>query len=163
MKLMENTFGTVAYTVSPIFTPLIVEWLWYARSRLTKNNCQWFCLGLSFCFLFCHCFLFRFVVLFVLVWRLSVETCHGASLKREHKCPIVQLHFRWQRYNKTSRLSRVLRNFFLAGNQLFTNFTLTVSVAIVNFGIVVSREIGRRSDEATMIGALASPGFRLAT
>jgi hypothetical protein len=27
MKLMENTFGTVAYTVSPIFTPLIVEWL----------------------------------------------------------------------------------------------------------------------------------------
>jgi len=52
--------------------------------------------------------------------------------------------FSWQRYNKTSRLSRVLRNFFLAGNQLFANFTLTISVAIVNFRVVISQKM---SDE----------------
>ena len=56
--------------------------------------------------------------------------------------PYGLISFLGQRYNKTSRLSRVLRNFFLAWNQLFANFTLTISVAIVNFRVVISQKMG---------------------
>ena len=66
-------------------------------------------------------------------------------------CPIVQPHFRRQRYNKTSCLSRVLRKFFLAENQYFTNVSLTISLVIVNFKVVISQEFGRWGDD-TMRG-----------
>ena len=57
--------------------------------------------------------------------------------------PFFQPYFQWQRYIKSSRLSRVLRNFFLAGNQYFVNVTLTISLVIVNLRVIISQEIGR--------------------
>ena len=57
-------------------------------------------------------------------------------------CPFGQPYFRWQRYDKTSRLPRILRNFFLIGNQMFINVVLTISLVIVKFKVVISQKFG---------------------